>query len=57
MIALFVQFADAGTNDTGAGWMTLVLPLALLAVVFAFWWRALKRRRRGGADTDPPSRR
>jgi hypothetical protein len=33
-----VQIADFGTNYSGIGWITLVLPLVLLIIVIA-WWR------------------
>ncbi|HXE44610.1 MAG TPA: hypothetical protein VN635_05385 [Conexibacter sp.] len=33
-----------GASDVTAGaWMTLVLPLALLAVVLTWWWLAARR--------------
>jgi hypothetical protein len=33
-----MPIADFGTNYTGIGWLTLVLPLALLIIVVV-WWR------------------
>jgi MFS superfamily sulfate permease-like transporter len=33
-----VPIADFGTNYTGIGWLTLVLPLLLLLIVIV-WWR------------------
>jgi hypothetical protein len=38
-----VQIADFGTDYTGIGWLTLVLPLALLIAVI-IWWRITWRR-------------
>jgi hypothetical protein len=44
VIALILQLADAGTNSTAAGVLSLVVPLALLAVVLGLWWVALRHR-------------
>jgi hypothetical protein len=52
MIALITQFADFGADYTGIGWLTVVLPLALLAFVVALWFRAY--RRDGGEPSDTP---
>ena len=41
MTALASLIADAGANTTGAGPLTLILPLALLIIVLALWWYAL----------------
>ena len=41
MIAVALQLAAAGTT-TGAGVMTLVLPVGLVIVVLAIWWVALR---------------
>lgn len=52
MIALVTQIADFGADYTGIGWFTVVLPLALVAIVVALWARAYKRD--GGAPSDTP---
>jgi cbb3-type cytochrome oxidase subunit 3 len=56
MIAPMLPLADFGSDTTAAGWMTVVLPLVVLAVVFA-----LRARARSGAGDDatpqPPSPR
>jgi heme/copper-type cytochrome/quinol oxidase subunit 2 len=61
MIAPMLPLADFGSDTTAAGWMTVVLPLVVLAVVFALWYRALRARARSGAGDDatpqPPSPR
>jgi len=57
VIAAALQIADAGANTTGAGPLTLILPLVLLIVVLAFWWIGLRRRRGATGDavgTEPP---
>lgn len=38
-----MQIADFGTNYTGIGWLTLVVPVGLLIAVI-FWWRITWRR-------------
>ena len=52
MIAAMLPLADFGSDTTAAGWMTVVLPLFVLAVVFAFWYRALRAGARAGAGDD-----
>jgi hypothetical protein len=42
--------ADAGTNTTSAGPITLILPLAVLLIVLVVWYFALRR----GHDRRPP---
>ena len=47
MFAILLPIAHI--NDTGAGAvLTLVFPLAFVFVVFALWWVAVRRARRGG---------
>lgn len=41
---IVATLATAGTNTTGAGPLTLILPLALLVVVIAVWWIGMRRR-------------
>jgi uncharacterized membrane protein SirB2 len=45
MIALILQLGVAGANTTSAGWLTIVLPLGLLLIVFGLWWLAARRSR------------
>jgi cytochrome c-type biogenesis protein CcmH/NrfF len=45
MIALILQLAVAGANTTSAGWLTIVLPLGLVVIVFGLWWVAVRRSR------------
>jgi hypothetical protein len=45
-----VSIADFGTDYTGIGWLTVVLPLALLAGIVV-WWRLSWRR--GGSPEAP----
>ena len=44
------------SDVTAGAVMTLVIPLALLVVVLAFWgllqWRVLERQRAGGVSAD-----
>ena len=56
MIAVALQLAAAGTT-TGAGVMTLVLPVGLVIVVLAIWSVALRRGRTPATDatTAPPA--
>ncbi|MBS1869320.1 MAG: hypothetical protein JSS99_06620 [Actinobacteria bacterium] len=68
---LLVLLADVtgtgGASDVPAGaWLTLVLPLALLAVVLAWWWLAARRgwpklpgarRQTPAAPREPPQDR
>ena len=61
MIAAALQLAAAGTT-TGAGLMTLVVPIGLVIVVLAVWWVALRRGRTQVTDAtiaapaeDPPA--
>lgn len=56
MIAVALQLAAAGTT-TGAGVMTLVLPVGLVIVVLAIWSIALRRGRTSATDatTAPPA--
>ena len=61
MIAVALQLAAAGTT-TGAGVMTLVLPVGLVIVVLAIWWVALRRGRTPATEAttaapaeDPPA--
>jgi membrane protein DedA with SNARE-associated domain len=37
--------ADAGTNATAAGPLTLIVPVGVLIVVIALWWFVWRRRR------------
>ncbi len=58
MIATGLQIAGAATNATGAGALTLVLPLALMVAALVFWCYALLRPRGGareaaGTDLSP----
>jgi hypothetical protein len=46
-VRALVQIADFGTNYTGIGWITLVLPIGLLILV-VIWWRTAWGR--GSAD-------
>lgn len=39
-----IQLASAGTS-TGAGVLTLVVPIGLVIVVLGIWWVALRRGR------------
>jgi hypothetical protein len=45
MIAPNALLAVAGANTTSAGWLTIVLPLGLLVIVFGLWWLAVRRSR------------
>jgi cbb3-type cytochrome oxidase subunit 3 len=49
VIAVAFQLAAAGTT-TGAGLMTLVVPISLVIVVLGVWWFALRRGRTPTAD-------
>jgi hypothetical protein len=44
--ALLSSIADAGTNATAAGPLTLVVPVGVLIVVLAIWWVIWRRRAR-----------
>jgi len=46
--------ADFGTNYTGIGWLTLVVPVGFLGIVVALWVRAFKRGERHDS-AEPPS--
>ena len=43
--ALLALIADAGTNATAAGPLTLAIPVGVLIVVLAVWWAVWRRRR------------
>jgi hypothetical protein len=50
-----VQIADFGTDYTGIGWLTVVLPLAVLALIVA-WWHFVYRRGRRHDPEQPAAR-
>ena len=43
--AALALIADAGTNATAAGPLTLAIPVGVLIVVLAIWWAVWRRRR------------
>jgi len=43
--AALALIADAGTNSTAAGPLTLIVPVGVLIVVLAVWWVVWRRRR------------
>lgn len=45
-----MQIADFGTNYSGIGWLTLVVPLGLLIIVIASWRTAWGRGSASQAD-------
>jgi uncharacterized membrane protein len=53
-VSALVQIADFGTNYTGIGWLTLVVPLGLLFAVVA-WWHATYRSRKRQGDASQSS--
>ncbi|MGD0981227.1 MAG: hypothetical protein ABR946_07070 [Solirubrobacteraceae bacterium] len=56
-MSALLQVADFGTDYTGIGWLTLVLPLALLFTVVAWWHLTYRRgRRRREATSSPVAR-
>lgn len=46
IVAALSLIADAGTNATAAGPLTLVVPVGVLIVVIAIWWVVWRRRAR-----------
>ncbi len=43
--AALALIADAGTDATAAGPLTLIVPVGVLIVVLAIWWGIWRRRR------------
>ncbi len=56
-MSALVQIADFGTDYTGIGWLTLIGPLVVLALIVV-WWRSAWRRGAGEsiAETVTPTR-
>jgi hypothetical protein len=51
-MSALLPIADFGTNYSGIGWITIVIPLVVLALVVA-WWHLTWRRGRRSGDEQP----
>ncbi|MGD0196343.1 MAG: hypothetical protein ABSC56_00355 [Solirubrobacteraceae bacterium] len=51
------MIADFGTNYTGIGWLTVVVPLGFLVIVVGLWVRAFRRADRGDSSEPPRTER